>query len=66
MNIRINGDGVSLDGVASIAELIAVRKINPLAVVVEHNGAILKQSDWQGIVLKDGDQVEIVSFVGGG
>ncbi len=66
MNIRINGDGVKLGGVVSIAELIAERKINPLSVVVEYNGAILKQDDWQRVVLKDGDQLEIVSFVGGG
>jgi sulfur carrier protein len=66
MNIRINGDGVKLDGVVSIAEFVAERRINPLAVVVEHNGAILRQKDWQGVVLKDGDNLEIVSFVGGG
>ena len=35
-------------------------------VVVEVNGMIVKQVMWKSHPLQDGDQVELVSFVGGG
>ncbi len=35
-------------------------------VAVELNGRIIPKADVQNIVLKENDQVEIVSFVGGG
>ncbi len=66
MKARINGEDIILDGQASIATVIAARKINPEAVMVEHNGAILPKEDWGRVFLKEADILEIVSFVGGG
>jgi len=41
-------------------------KILPERVVVEVNLKILKRAEHASTMLKDGDQVEIVHFVGGG
>jgi sulfur carrier protein len=41
-------------------------QVLPERVVVELNLTILKQAEHAGRALKDGDQVEIVQFVGGG
>lgn len=35
-------------------------------IAVELNGEIVPKSKYDDVVLKDGDRVEIVSFVGGG
>lgn len=40
--------------------------INPQRIAVELNGEILPKSQYGDTVLKDGDIVEIVNFVGGG
>ena len=66
MKVRINGEDIILDGQASIAAVITTRKINPEAVMVEYNGAILPKENWGRVFLKETDILEIVSFVGGG
>ncbi len=35
-------------------------------VVVELNLSILQKEDWEHTVLKEGDRIEIIGFVGGG
>ena len=40
--------------------------INPQRIAVELNGEILPKAQYSNTVLKDGDVVEIVNFVGGG
>ncbi len=66
MKARVNGEDIILHKLASIATVIAMRKINPEAVMVEYNGAILPKEDWGRVFLKEADILEIVSFVGGG
>lgn len=66
MKVRINGEDIILDGQVSIATVITTRKINPEAVMVEYNGAILSKENWDRVLLKETDILEIVSFVGGG
>lgn len=66
MKARINGEEVFLPPEASIAAIIADRKINPQAVVVEYNGVILTREKFDAVVLKENDALEIVAFVGGG
>ena len=39
---------------------------NPLAIAVELNEEILPKAEYAETVLKDGDVLEIVNFVGGG
>lgn len=66
MKIIINGEEMVMQEPVSIAAIIAQRNINPEAVVVEYNGAIASCRDWEQILLKEKDSLEIVSFVGGG
>lgn len=67
MKARINGEEIFLPPEkASIAAIIADRKINPQAVVVEYNGVILTREKFDSVVLKENDALEIVAFVGGG
>ncbi len=66
MKVRINGENILLPGQASIATIIAERKINPEVVIVEYNGVILSRENWGRVLLKEEDALEIISFVGGG
>lgn len=66
MVIRINGKDseVALD--ISIAELLEHLEIRPGRVVVELNAEVVSRDAHGETQLKEGDEVEIVHFVGGG
>ena len=66
MKARVNGEEVLLTEETSMAAIIARRKINPQAVVVEYNGVILTREKFDSVVVKENDALEIVAFVGGG
>lgn len=66
MNIKINGNPEAVEGAASIADLVAGKGLTPEKIVVEHNYRIVSKEEWPETALKDNDNVEIVSFVGGG
>lgn len=65
MDILINGQRETCPP-GSLADLVAVKGLAPEALVVELNGAIVRQGQWPAIRLKDGDRLELLSFVGGG
>ena len=64
--IKVNGEDKSLPQNISILELLEIHKINQNRVVIELNKSILKQEEINSITLKEGDKLEIVTFVGGG
>ena len=66
MKLRLNGDISEFQEGLTVAGLLKELKIEPRGVAVEVNMKILKRTDFDGFELKDGDSVEIVSFVGGG
>ncbi len=66
MVIRINGREETVDRPGNLADLICGKGLIPEHVVVEHNFRIRPAGEWPGITLKDDDNIEIVSFVGGG
>jgi sulfur carrier protein len=66
LRITLNGDPFELDQPLSIADLLARLAIDPRRVAVEHNLTILKRDAFPQIMVCEGDQVEIVNFVGGG
>ena len=66
MTITLNGDPFELDQPLSVADLLARLAIDSRRVAVEHNLTILKRDAFPQIIVREGDQVEIVNFVGGG
>ncbi len=64
--IKVNGEAVNgMDGV-TVSELLSGRGYKTVFIAVELNGAVVKKDEYADCVLKDGDTVEIVNFVGGG
>ena len=66
MKLKLNGTESEAHEGITVAELLKNLNIEPLRVAVEVNLAIVKKPDYQKHVLKDGDSIEIVSFIGGG
>ena len=64
--IKVNGDFKSIPQNISILKLLEVYKINKDGVVIELNKVILKKKDFESTILKEKDELEIVTFVGGG
>ena len=66
MIITLNGDPFEVDQPLSVSDLLARLAIDPRRVAVEHNLTILKRHAFPAVIVREGDQVEIVNFVGGG
>ncbi len=66
MRIRLNGEPHDVDGPLSVADLLARLGIDGQRVAVEHNLVVLKRAAFDRTMIKEGDEVEIVNFVGGG
>ena len=66
MKLKINGKEQDATGIANLSELIKGKGLSAEAIVVEYNCNIAMKEKWDEIVLCEGDNIEIVSFVGGG
>lgn len=66
MVITLNGEPHYLDGPLTVADLLAALKIDARRVAVELNLVVLKRAAFETTVVREGDEVEIVNFVGGG
>lgn len=65
LSLTVNGDALRAHP-GSIADFVRSLELDPAKVAVEHNGEIAPRSQLAEIALSDGDQLEIVHFVGGG
>lgn len=64
--ITVNGKAVSLEKPITVAEYLAQNQYRIERIAVEMNGEILPKKNYAAVTLKDGDKLEVVSFVGGG
>ena len=66
MRLTVNGEVREAPDRATLAQVLASLGIETGRVAVERNREIAPRSLWGAIMLEDGDQLEIVQFVGGG
>jgi sulfur carrier protein len=66
LRITLNGDAHELAGPLTVTELLAHLDIDARRVAVEHNLVVLKRDAFAATVVREGDEIEIVNFVGGG
>lgn len=64
--MRVNGKNIEFKRGMTLAEFLAEHNYRAELVAVECNGQIVPRTEFGAAVLKDGDELEIVSFVGGG
>ena len=65
-NITLNGASRTLETPLSVAGLLGLLELDIRKVSVERNMEIVPRSTYAEIWLADGDELEIVHFIGGG
>jgi sulfur carrier protein len=66
MRLMVNGKPVELPDGSTVSALLGAMAIEAARVAVERNQDVVPRRDWGAVKLSDGDQIEIVTFVGGG
>ena len=66
LRLVVNGEPRSVPGPAMLSDLLNHLGLDPRMVVVELNREIIRRPRLEELSLKEGDQVELVHFVGGG
>ena len=66
LGVRVNGEQRRVSGGISVAALIVELGLDARRVAVERNLEIVPRSTFAEVGVDDGDEFEIVHFVGGG
>jgi sulfur carrier protein len=64
--IMLNGDRFEVAGPLTVTELLAHLELDARRIAVEHNQVIVRRASYSETTVRDGDEIEIVNFVGGG
>ncbi len=64
--IRVNGEPQSCAVGTSLADLVARLGLRAELVAVEVNGSVVRRADHPARRLAEGDEIEVVTLVGGG
>ena len=66
LSIRVNGEHRRVPGGTTIAEMVNLLGLDPLRVAVERNVKVIPRAELATVMVEDGDDYEVVHFVGGG
>ena len=67
MRVYVNGENKEFsEERLSLEQFVTELDLSARRLAIEVNGQIVRRSDWSSTLVKDGDTVEIVHFVGGG
>jgi len=66
MKITVNGETKEVAPKTTLVSLITDMGLNPVTVVVECDGKIIKRDEYDSLVLQEGNILELIRFVGGG
>ncbi len=66
MEIYLNGDKEVLNKEYTLLELITEYGFSPEMINISLNGSIVEKDSFQTTIIKDGDSIDILFFMGGG
>lgn len=66
MKITVNGKVLELPENTRLTEFLETRKVKREGVIAELNEKVMTRDLWAGVVLAEGDRLELISLVGGG
>lgn len=66
MNITCNGEQRTVEINTTLSGLVGLLNLNPKTLVAEINGQIIEYTSFDSRELQDGDNIELIRFVGGG
>jgi sulfur carrier protein len=64
--ITLNGEPHALERETSVMQLVESLKVKLSRVAVELNRAVVPKSRYEDTIIRAGDVVEVINFVGGG
>ena len=66
INVTINGKTESIAAGISLQSLLKLLGIQSERVAIEYNREIIDRNQFDALLMKEGDLLEIITFVGGG
>jgi sulfur carrier protein len=66
VKVFINGETKEISGQVNLLELLKVFSLPSERIAIELNREVVRKKDWESILIRDADKIEIVHFVGGG
>lgn len=66
IKIQLNGNPYDIGSGMSLNQFLETLRISNTKVAIEINGIIAEQNNYDNIILKKDDKLEIVHFIGGG
>jgi len=66
IQVVLNGEPRSIPAGLTVDRLLVFLEMDPSRVAVELDGVIVRKPDWTTSGVRDGAQLEVVWFVGGG
>ncbi|MFA5276522.1 MAG: sulfur carrier protein ThiS [Candidatus Omnitrophota bacterium] len=66
MSIKLNGKKISFNSGITLYDLLVEEGFIPDRIIVEHNLSIVPKEEWRKIIIAQNDNLEVLSFVGGG
>lgn len=66
IHLRVNGEPHMHRGSATIVALLSELGASCDRVAVMLNDRVVPRSEWDRVMLKEGDRVEVLTFMGGG
>jgi thiamine biosynthesis protein ThiS len=66
LRIQVNGESQELADGSSLEDLVRNLSLPPVRIAIELNRNVARRPEWANTILREGDRIEIVHFVGGG
>lgn len=66
MRVQVNGEIREVPDELTLGQLVSQLSLAPERVAIELNREVVRRAVWPETQVREGDQVEIVHFVGGG
>ena len=66
VTIQLNGETKKVPGEVTLDRLLELFSLPSQRVAIELNKKVVRRKDWETILIRDADTIEIVHFVGGG
>ncbi len=66
MKVRVNGEDRQFAHGSTLEDVVKQLGLANRRLAIELNRTVIRREQWKDTVLRDGDRLEIVHFVGGG
>lgn len=66
MKLFVNGESMEFENGKNIAEILEILGVESQIFAITLNAKLVKKEDYAHTILKDGDKIEMLQFMGGG